>query len=134
MNAVTFGTPYYVLREQNRPIRPKVVPLHSGIECSAIYGFSGKSRYDRFCMKSQDLLVPYPLVKVYLRGQIGVPDDGLKLIVIDASEPREPDLYAATPEAVLEAHENGATHVTATFCLIFDEEVNAYRVKHEGND
>lgn len=128
ISAVTFGTPYYVLMDGNRRIGPKLMPLESGISVTLIYGFSHHCPYDRFCRNSQLALKPYPLVKSYLRNQA---DNVLNLVVVDAVEPSEPHLHAVTMEAVLEAQENGATHVTAAFCLMFDEEVNAYRVKHE---
>jgi hypothetical protein len=129
MSAVIADTPYYVLMDGNRRIGPKVVRLHAGMECSPIYGFSDKGPYDKFCMNSRQALTPYPLVKVYLRDQAGATGDGLKLVVIDATGPREPYLHGATMEAVLEAHENRMTHVAAAYRLVFDQEANAYRVE-----
>lgn len=128
LSTVAASTPNYVLIDGNLRIGPKVVPLDAGMECSAIYGFSDKRPYDKFCANSQLALKPYPLVKGYLRNQIDAPGDSLKLVVIDATGPSEPYLRAATIEAVLEAQESHATHVTAACRLTFDEEVNAYRV------
>ncbi len=122
-------TPYYVLMEGNRHIGPKVVQLHSGIECSPIYGFLNKGHYDKFLTSSQLALKPYPLVKLYLRDQIGAPEEGLKLVVVDAAGSREPNLHAVTMEAVLEAQENRTTHVTVAYRLMFEQEANAYRVE-----
>ena len=48
--------------------------------------------------------------------------------MIDGAGPCEPYLHAATMEAVLEAQESRAAHVTAAYRLTFDEEANAYRV------
>ena len=129
MSEVAAGTPYYVLMDGNRRIGPKLVPLHSGIDCSAVYGFSDKARSDKFCMNSQLPLTPYPLVRVYLRNEATAPGAGLKLVVIDAAGPREPYLHAATIEAVLEAQESRTTHVTAAYRLMFDQEANAYSVE-----
>jgi hypothetical protein len=129
MSAVVAGTPYYVLMDGSRRIGPEVVQLHSGIECSPVYGFSDKGTYDKFCMNCQLALTPYPLVKVYLRNEAGAPGDRLKLVVLDAAGPREHYLHAATMEAVLEAQENRTTHVTAAYRLMFDQEAKAYRVK-----
>jgi hypothetical protein len=129
MSPVVADTPHYVLMDGNRRIGPKVVQLHAEIECSPIYGFSGKGPYDKFCMNSRLALTPYPLVKVYLRNEADAPGDGLKLVVVDAAGPREPYLHAATMEAVLEAQENRTTHVTAAYRLMFDQEANAYRVE-----
>ncbi len=129
LNAVVAGTPYYVLLDGNRRIGPPVVQLHSGIECSPFYGFSDKGSYDKFCANSQLALTPYPLVKVYLRSQADAPGDGLKLVVVDAAGPSEPDLHAATMAAVLEAHVNRTTHVTAAHHLKFDQQANAYQLQ-----
>ncbi len=129
VSAVVADTPYYVLMDGNRPIGPKVLPLHSAMECSPVYGFSDRGPYDKFGRNSELALTPYPLVKGYLQSQLGAPGDGLKLVVVDAAEPRELDLHAATMKAVLEAHENRSTHVTAAYRLTFDQEANAYRVE-----
>ena len=128
LSTVAASTPNYVLIDGDLRIGPKVVPLDAGMECSAIYGFSDKRPYDKFCANSQLALKPYPLVKGYLRNQIDAPDDSLKLVVSDAAGPSEPYLHAATIEAVLGAQESRAAHVTAAYRLTFDEEANAYRV------
>jgi hypothetical protein len=128
LSAVVAGTPYYVLMDGNRRIGPKVVPPHSGIQCVPIYGFSDKCSYDRFCMNGQLALTPYPLVALYLSNQVGVPGDGLKLVVLDAAGPREPFLHAAKMEAVLDAHQNRTTHVTAAYLLVFDPQSDTYQV------
>ena len=128
LSTVAASTPNYVLIDGNLRIGPKVVPADAGMECSAIYGFSDKRPYDKFCVNSQLALKPYPLVKGYLRNQIDAPDDSLKLVVIDATGPSEPYLRAATIEAVLEAQESHAVHVTAAYRLTLDEGATAYRV------
>lgn len=97
------ATPNYVLMDGKRRIGPSVAQSPTGAECSPIYGFSDKDPYDTFSVNSQLSLRPYPLVKGYLRDLTNAPDDGLKLVVIDAAGPQEPCLYAATMEAVLEA-------------------------------
>ncbi len=129
LSALVAGTPYYVLMEANRRIGPTVVQGHAAMDCAPIYGFSDKGPYDQFCRNSSLALTPYPLVKVYLREQAGAPGDGLKLVVIDATGPGEPYLHAATMEAVLEAQENRTTHVNTAYQLVFDQEVNAYRLE-----
>ena len=131
MIAAVAGTPHYVLMHGNRRIGPSVVPLRSGSECAAIYGFSDKGPYDKFCTNSELALTPYPLVKVYLRSQAATPGAGLQLVALDAAGPRDPYLHAATMEAVLEAQENRTNHVTAAYRLMFDQEANAYRVEED---
>ena len=133
LSTVAASTPNYVLIDGNLRIGPKVVPLDDGIECSAIYGFSDKSPYDRYCLNSQQALRPYPLVRGYLVNQIDARGDSLKLVVIDAAGPSEPLLHAATTEAVLEAQESRTAHVTAAYRLTFDEKANAYQVVEEGD-
>ena len=128
---VVAGTPYYVLMDGSCRIGPDITPLHSGIECLPIYGFSDKGFYDNFCLRTPQALTPYPLVKGYLRNQLGAPNNCLKLVVIDSAGPREPYLHAATMKAVLEAQENRTTHVTADYRLMFEQEANAYRVEED---
>ncbi len=129
ISEVVAGTPYYVLMDGNHRIGPEVMQLHSGIECSPIYGFSDKYTYDEFCMNCQLALTPYPLVKAYLRNQAGAPGDGLKLVVLDAAGPREDFVHAVPMEAVLEAQENQTSHMTAAYRLVFVKEARAYRVE-----
>lgn len=129
MISVVTGTPYYVLMDGNRRLGPNLVQMPAGMDCMAIYGFTDKGPYESFRLDSHLALTPYPLVKVYLRSQIGDSPAQLKLVVIDATGLREPILHAATMKQVLEAHESGATHVTARYQLIFDSEVDAYRVE-----
>jgi hypothetical protein len=129
MTEVVLSTPYYILMNQNCHIGPEIIPLHSGVNCKPIYGFSDKNSYDKFCLQSQQALTPYPLVKGFLRNQAGAPNNSLNLVVIDSAGPREPYLHAATMKTVLEAQENRTTHVTSDYRLVFEQEDNAYRVE-----
>ena len=129
MSTLVADTPYYVLMEDNCRAGPKVVPLDSRSECLVIYGFSDRAPYDKFCTNSELALKPYPLVKGYLRNQLGASGDDLKLVVLDASGPREPCLHAATMEAVLEAQENPTTRLNAGYRLMLDQETDAYQVE-----
>ena len=129
MTAVDASTPNYVLIDGALRLGPKIVSSDAGLECSAIYGFSDKGPYDKFCANSQQSLKPYPLVRGYLRNQIDAPGDRLKLVVIDAASPSDPYLHAATIEAVLEAQESRAAHVTAAYRLVFEQQAEAYRVE-----
>ena len=128
-NEVVVCTPRYVLLDENRRLGPMVIPSDIGVGCSAIYGFSDKGTYDRFCANSDLALRPYPLVEGYLRIQVGVSDGDLKLIVLDADGPHERCLHAATMEAVLEAQENRAAGVNTGYRLILDPKADAYRVE-----
>lgn len=125
------GTPRYVLMNEKRRIGPQVMPRLSGVDYTAIYGFSHKSAYDNFCGNTQLALIPYPLVEGYLQNQADVPGDELKLVVIDASGPHEPCLHATTIEAVLEAQANRTNRVTAEYRLLLDQGADAYRMEEE---
>lgn len=127
LNEVAACTPRYVLLEGNRPLGPEVMPSDSGVQCSVIYGFSGKAPYDRFCGNTDRALRPYPLVEGYLRSSIDQPGDELKLVVLDADGPSEECLHTATMEAVLRALENRDAHLPAGRQLVFDQQANAYR-------
>ena len=129
LTKIAVSTPKYVLKNGNGRIGPKVAPLCSGIQCSPIYGFSAKDLYDKFSLTSELALTPYPLVKGYLRNRVDSASVSLKLVVIDAEGLDEPYLQAATMEAVLEAMENNAIHVTARYRLVFDQQADAYRVE-----
>ncbi len=122
-------TPTYVLLEGNRRVGPAVVGLAPATQSLLIYGFSGKEPYEAFCRESQLGLRPYPLVKGYLQSQMATAETGVQLIVLDSAGPRENSLQAATMEAVLDAQQNQATHVTATHELTFDQELNSYRLE-----
>ena len=131
--AVIGGTPQYVLMDEKRRIGPTLMPLLSGVEFAAVYGFSGKRAYDKFCESSRLTLQPYPLVEGYLRNQADAPGDGLKLLVVDATGPHDPCLHAATIEAVLEAQANRTTSIKAEYRLLFDQNANAYRMEESAS-
>ena len=126
--ATFVDTPYYVLMDGKQRLGPQVSSLPSGTECVAIFGFSNKERYDKFCENSQAALLPYPLTKIYLKDQADALGDGLNLVVVDAAGPREPCLRAGTMEAVLQGQEERTLHVTAAYELTFDPESAGYQV------
>lgn len=129
------ATPYYVLMDQNTPFSVRVADSSLDIEYTAILGFSDKSSYDNFCGECSTLLMPYPLVKGYLRRELGTPntDDtgkqSIKLVVLDSPGPHEPTVHAATMQAVLEAQEKDATHLAPTHHLAFQPETSVYRLE-----
>ncbi len=133
VSELVIATPYYLLIHNKEPLGPSVANFGS-LECVAIFGFSGKASYDEFSCASPLQLAPYPLVKGYLRNQVGISgprkagERCLKIVALDASGPCEPHLYAVTMEAVLEAHEQGATHISWTHHLTFDSAADAYQL------
>ena len=126
--ATFVDTPFYVLMDGKRRFGPEVAPLPSGTTCLAVYGFSDKGHYDKFCTKSQVALTPYPLTKFYLHEQSDGPDGGLNLVVVDAAGPDEPCLQAGTMEAVLQGQADRTPHVPAAYHLTLVPEDAAYRV------
>ncbi len=135
ISELVMAPPYYVLMDQKTPFGPSIADPLPDLEYSAIFGFSGKAPYDNFCRESSVPLTPYPLVKGYLRNQLGAfgHDDAnercVKLVVLDAAGPRAPSVHAATIQAVLEAQENGMTHITPTHHLKFNPQANVYRLQ-----
>jgi len=126
--ATFVDTPYYVLMDGKQRLGPEVAPLPSGAECLAIYGFSDKDCYDKFCANSQLTLLPYPLTKFYLQNQADAPGDSLNLVVVDAAGLHEPCLHAGTMEAILQGQADRTPHVTAGYHLTLDQDVDAYQV------
>ncbi|MHB8899644.1 MAG: hypothetical protein ACYC6Y_12930 [Thermoguttaceae bacterium] len=126
--ATYVDTPYYVLMEGSQRLGPEVVPASTGTQCVAVYGFSDRSRFDKFCANCRLALVPYPLTRSYLQHRADTPGDGLNLVVVNADGPGEPCLHAATMEAVLQGQQDRTLHVTAAYDLTFESEVAAYRV------
>jgi hypothetical protein len=126
--ATYVDTPYYIWMDGKRRLGPEVAPLPSGPECLAIYGFSDKDRYDKFCANSQLALKPYPLTKFYLQNLADTPGSSLNLVVVDAPGPHEPCLQAGTMEAVLQGQKDRTPHVTAAYHLTLDQDVVAYQV------
>ena len=106
-----------------------LLAIPGGPEYEAIYGFSSKQSYDLFRADSELTLIPYPLVKGYLKNQIAESADTVRLVVVDAAGPQETELIAATMNSVLEAQEEKANQVAISFRLTLDQESQAYRVE-----
>lgn len=128
MNTLSADTPKYVLLDGEQRIGPKLLAAHSGPEYMADYGFSDKRRYDAFCASSHTALRPYPLVKRYLHRQLALPEDSVRLVVVDATGPNATHLNAATMSSVLEAQERQSSAVPVAFQLTLDRESQVYRV------
>jgi hypothetical protein len=129
MIALTMGTPRYVLLRERERLEPKLLALTHAPTYSAIFGFSDKPAYDRFCQNCSVAVTPYPLVQRYLRERCDEVDATVKLVVIDAVGPSEMVLHATTMDCVLAALESKAASLTPSFSLRFDSEFQAYRVE-----
>ncbi len=134
MSALLVNTPCYVLLDGKQRLGPKLLARRGGLEYVAIYGFSDKQPYDLFCANCNLPLTPYPLVKGYLKNQIAEPGEAVHLVVVDAAGPQESELNAATINAVLEAQEQKASHVSISFQLMLDPGSQAYRVQKASCD
>ena len=134
MNAISMSTdsaitPNYVLLHGKTRLAPNVLPLRSGKNCSALYGFSDKAPYDLFRSNSELALTPFPLVKVYLRTLIEAGSETLHLVIIDAISSSDVSVRAASMEAVLEAQLAQTPLVVAEYSLTLDKDSNGYRVE-----
>ena len=101
-------TPRYVLRDGNHPSGPSVMQTEGQAEANVIFGFSDKPQYDAFLQKSLIALTPYPLVKGFLQNQVDLASasldlDAIQLIVLDAGDPQQSILRAATMKAIRDA-------------------------------
>ena len=121
-------TSRYVLNEGSYPSCPSVLQAPDG-HATVIYGFSGKQAYNVFLSASSFALMPYPLVKGFLKNQIELDSGTLKLVVLDAVSAAEPCLYAATFQSVLESQELGSGCVSISHRLVLDEPSSLYRIE-----
>src|SRR5688572_22403033 len=96
MSADITGTPFYVLLDGSRRLGPPMTPSDAALDSAPIYGFTAAGAYHKFRANCEQLLTPYPLVKVYLRQRADLVGQGPQLVVIDAAGPRAPRLRAAT--------------------------------------
>ena len=128
---MTTLTPQYVLLNGKTRLAPTVLPLKSGRNCSALYGFSDKAPYDEFRGHSAMGLTPFPLVKVYLRTLLDTDSENLHLVIVDAEGPTTGRLQAATMQAVLDAQLAQESSVVTEYSLTLDVDANVYRVDEE---
>ena len=127
-----------MLKSGSQPIFPTVSFDEPDTICVCIYGFSDKPIYDDFISCAGQLLTPYPLVKGYLVNQIADADStdsigvGPALVILDATNPAQPVLAAATMAAVLRAQQEKAKQVPVEFEFVFDSETASYQIKSDG--
>ncbi|QDV24937.1 hypothetical protein [Aureliella helgolandensis] len=121
------STPRYLLMHNRSPIGPKVVE-RAGVEVTAIYAFSDKTKYDAFLHQSSMVPTPYPLVKGFLQTQLDGDAARLHLMVIDAASPTQADLEAATYQAIIESIDLKTTSVQVSYHLTLDEPSGLYHV------
>ena len=126
------STPKYVLRSEGQPFHSKIESGDPKMSCAFIYGFSDKAIYDKFIKNAKQPLTPYPLVQGYLASQIAEAnsaDTGEvsgRLVVIDATDPTQTIVFAATMAAVLAAQQEKAKQVSIELELTFNPETGGY--------
>lgn len=135
------ATPKYVLRDEGQAVCPTVAQASAGLIHKLVFGFSDKPFYDEFSSKSKLLLMPYPLVKGYLKNQLEAAagdDDSkqanakgtlLNLVVVDAAGPDADVIYATTMDAVLVAFDFRAKQILATHLLRFDPKSSSFQLE-----
>ena len=127
-------TPNYVLRRDNQSICPTIKFDGAETSCVCVYGFSDKPIYDEFIGNSNQPLTPYPLVKGYLANQIeesqsaDTKGESLRLVILDATDLKQPVLLAATMATVLQAQQDKAAEVAVECELIFDPDTSCYQL------
>lgn len=122
--------PRFVFMEGGHRFGPRAGTLSDGMESALVYGFSNKHAYDLFRVNCPEALQPWHLVKSYLRLHTKAAENHLRLVVLDATGPRQPCLYAATMEAVLEAIEQEADQIAGLYCLILDSHTGTYSLEN----
>ena len=135
-NKTNFDTPKYVLKSGNQPIALTINSDDPTASCVCVYGFSDKLIFDAYKKNDKQPLIPYPLVKGYLANQIATAESAGKkgadtgLVILDATGPTQPTVFAATMAAVLNAQEENTKQVPIEFELIFNSETDCY-FKHD---
>ena len=125
-------TPKYVLKSGKQPIHPTINFDDPESNCICVYGFSDKPIYDQFIKNSKQLLTPYPLVEGFLANQIAELDTAAEdrfsigLVIMDAVDPNQPVVSAATMAAVLDARKAALKKVPVEFEFHFDSETGSY--------
>jgi len=122
------ATPRYVLLEGKDPIGPGVIPGLPECKCLAVYGFSGKSAYDRFAARTDRELRPYPLMKGYLQKEAAAGGDELRLVVLDADGPVQQSIVAVTMNSAFVAQSNSSAQVAPEYQLTLDPQSTGYRL------
>lgn len=125
----SIATPHYLLLGDEGPIGPEVEQSDSVTASSAVYGFSSKAHYDRFCAASDLALRPYPLLKGHLRKLGNFTGSRITLIAIDPSGPDELELQTATAESVAQMLETGGEQVPIESHLIASDDGGVYQLR-----
>ncbi|TWT85285.1 hypothetical protein Pla123a_00920 [Posidoniimonas polymericola] len=124
--AQTGQTARYVLLAADTPIGPACNAANGGESYSAVYGFSDRSAYEKFCSTSPDPLRPYPLVGGLLKNHPTGTDGSVRLVVLDAPGVQADCLHAATVDEVSTAQLKRSPQVRATYVLDRNDATGVY--------
>jgi hypothetical protein len=128
-NALTVAKPRYLLLGSDGPVGPEVIRSTTDTGSSAVFGFSSKEHYDRFCTATELPLRPYPLLKGHLRKSPEFTGERITLICVDPGGPVEAEFQATSAESLLLAIETGSDQVPIQFHLIGSPQGSAYTLQ-----
>jgi hypothetical protein len=123
------ATPRYLLLGSDGPVGPDVTEFTSDTGSLAVFGFSSKEYYDRFCAASELTLRPYPLMKGHLKKSPEFTGKRITLICVDPGGPADVEFQATAAESLLLAIETGSDQVAVDFHLIGGQQGVAYALK-----
>ena len=138
------STPLYVLRHEDKPLRPVISEAAGTLFSNSIFGFSNKPFYDTFTSECDLALMPYPLVKGFLKNQIEASQAALNakdaepfqdgsysqnLVIVDAAGPAAEVVYAVTMSSILEAFESKSKQLLASHLFRFDTKSSSYQME-----
>jgi hypothetical protein len=129
INALSVATPRYLLLGSDGPVGPDVIQLKPDTDSFAVFGFSSKERYDRFCAATELALRPYPLMRGHLRKPPEFTGKRITLICVDSSGPVEAEFQATTADSLVLAMETGSDQVPINFHLIARQQDGAYTLQ-----
>ena len=126
------NTPKYILKSEGQPALLTIDPDDPKTSCTCVYGFSDKPTFDQFIKNAKHALTPYPLVQGYLANQIaeaesnGKSGTSLGLVILDATDPKQPVVFATTMATVLDAQRVKANQIRIEMELVFNSKTGGY--------
>lgn len=96
---------------------------------TVIYGFTQKTHYDTYLKNcSHGELLPYPLIKGYMQGQIDAGVDAFRLVAIDCASPTQTQICAVTMQSIIRALELKHDSIEVSYTLTRDADSHLYHV------
>ena len=128
--ATSVRIPRYILNASTGPLGPELIQPTLGLPTKVIYAFTSKSHYDTFHKNcgSETELLPYPLIKGYMQGQIDADVDARKLVAIDCESPSQTQISAVTMQSIIRALELKSESIEISHTLTLDADRQQYDV------